>query len=251
MKNILFIIPHPDDEIVGSCCIIRRYISNKKNIFLFFVTNGVISSSSSWFWNKKKVENMIDIRKKEMKLSAKKLGVKTIYFQNISTRTLKDKIFSTFVKIRKIITAKKIDALFCPAYEGGHQDHDVSNFICSKLTKYCKVFEFPEYNYFKNTINCNKFIKSDDNLTILNLTEEEKEFKKNCLKIYKSEQKNLNYININVESFRPLKDYDYSKPAHSGVLFYRRFSLFSWHPRVDGDKPEYVCKKITESKIFK
>ena len=30
MKNILFIIPHPDDEIVGSCCIIKRYISNKK-----------------------------------------------------------------------------------------------------------------------------------------------------------------------------------------------------------------------------
>ena len=32
MKNILFIIPHPDDEIVGSCCIIKRYISNKKKI---------------------------------------------------------------------------------------------------------------------------------------------------------------------------------------------------------------------------
>ena len=104
MKNILFIIPHPDDEIVGSCCIIKRYISNKKNIFLFFVTNGVLSSSASWFWNKKKA---INIRKKEMKLSVKKLGVKTIYFQNISTRTLKDKIFRTFVKIRKIITAKK------------------------------------------------------------------------------------------------------------------------------------------------
>ena len=88
MKNILFIIPHPDDEIVGSCCIIKRYISNKKNIFLFFATNGVISSSSSWFWKKKKVENMIHIRKKEMKLSAKKLGVKTIYFQNISTQII-------------------------------------------------------------------------------------------------------------------------------------------------------------------
>ena len=75
---------------------------------------------------------MIDIRKKEMKLSVKKLGVKTVYFQNISTRTLKDKIFRTFVRIRKIIISKKIDALFCPAYEGGHQDHDVSNFTQSE-----------------------------------------------------------------------------------------------------------------------
>ena len=251
MKKVLFIIPHPDDEIVGSCCIIRRYIVDKKKIFLFFVTNGVISKSSTWFWKKKKIKNMIDIRKKEMKLSVEKLGVKTIYFQNISTRTLKDKIFETYAKIRKIIVLKKIDAIFCPAYEGGHQDHDVSNFICSKLTKYCKVYEFPEYNFFKNTINCNKFIKNEKNSTIFKLTEEEKEFKKNCLKIYKSEKKNLNFVNTHTESFRPLKGYDYSKPAHSGVLFYRRFSLFSWHPRVDGDKPEDVCKKITESKIFK
>ena len=55
-----------------------------------------------------------------------------------------------------------------------------------------------------------------------------KELQKKChihlnekiVKIYKSEKKNLNYIYINVESFRPLKDNDYSKPAHSGVLFY-------------------------------
>ena len=251
MKNILFIIPHPDDEIVGSCCIIKRYIGENKNIFLFFVTNGVISVNSSWFWNKKKIKNMIDVRKKEMKLSVKKLGVKNIFFQNIPTRTLKYKILETYYKIRKIIVSKKIDTLFCPAYEGGHQDHDVSNFICSKLTSYCKVFEFPEYNYFNKTINCNKFIKNNNNSTIFKLTEEEKEYKRNCLKIYESEKKNLNFININSESFRPLENYDYSRPAHSGVLFYRRFSLFSWHPRVDGDKPRYVCKKIRESKIFK
>ena len=107
MKNILFIIPHPDDEIVGSCCIIRRYIRDKKNIFLFFVTNGVISQTSNCFWNKKKIKKMIDIRKKEMKLSVKKLGVKAIYFQNISTRSLKDKILVTYAKIRKIIFRKK------------------------------------------------------------------------------------------------------------------------------------------------
>ena len=37
MKNILFIIPHPDDEIVGSCCIIKRYISKKKKYFYFLL----------------------------------------------------------------------------------------------------------------------------------------------------------------------------------------------------------------------
>ena len=30
MKNILFVIPHPDDEIVGSCILIKNFLRNKK-----------------------------------------------------------------------------------------------------------------------------------------------------------------------------------------------------------------------------
>ena len=35
MNNILFIIPHPDDEIVGASIIINRLLK-KKNLFFFF-----------------------------------------------------------------------------------------------------------------------------------------------------------------------------------------------------------------------
>ena len=34
MNNILFIIPHPDDEIVGASIIINRLLK-KKNLFFF------------------------------------------------------------------------------------------------------------------------------------------------------------------------------------------------------------------------
>ena len=70
-------------------------------------------------------------------------------FQNIPTRTLKEFITDTFNKIKKIVDSKDIDTIFCPAYEGGHQDHDVSNFICSKFLNECKIFEFAEYNFFQ------------------------------------------------------------------------------------------------------
>ena len=36
MNNILFIIPHPDDEIVGASIIINRLLK-KKNLFFFFL----------------------------------------------------------------------------------------------------------------------------------------------------------------------------------------------------------------------
>ena len=232
-KNILIIAPHSDDEL--------------------FVLDFLYSIKCNF----NKISLLILDNNPERKIESanlcNQLGIILIH-NNDHDIDFKDGSFHENFRALNLYllkTIKEYSLVLSPLLEGGHQDHDVSNFICSKFKRYCKVFEFPEYNYFNNKINCNTFIKKDDDLTILNLTEEEKEFKKNCLKIYKSEKKNLNYININVESFRPLKNYDYSKPAHTGVLFYRRFSLFSWHPRVDGDKPEYVCKKITESKIFK
>ena len=250
MKNLLFIIPHPDDEIVGCCSIIRRYKSEGKKIFLFFTTNGVLSKEHIWFWKKNQIEKMVQIRKKEMKLSVKMLELKNYFFQNIPTRTLKEKINETYDRIRKIIQLKKIDTIFCPAYEGGHQDHDVSNFICSKLSNLCDIYEFSEYNYFNKKINCNSFITKNKNQKTLTLSYEEKSFKKKCLEIYQSEKKNLNYIEIDSESFRPIINYDYSKPPHAGVLFYRRFSFFAWHPRVDNDDEEIIYNKIIQSKIF-
>jgi len=250
MKNLLFIIPHPDDEVVGCCTIIRRLLNKNKNIHLFFLTNGVISEESNWVWQRKKIPLKIKQRKSEMMLSLKLIGIKDISFQNIPTRTLKDNINKTYKKINEIINLKKIDTIFCPAYEGGHQDHDVSNFICSKFIKKYKVYEFPEYNYFDRRINCNTFIKSKSNETVLNLVQNEKEFKKNCLKVYRSEKSNLNYTRYDREMFRELVKYDYSIPPHKGVLFYRRFSFFKWHPKVDGDRPSDIIEKVKRSKIF-
>ncbi len=250
LKNLLFIIPHPDDEIVGTCAIIKRFIKQNKNIYLFFLTNGVVPQSSLMFWQKKQHSYMKKIRIFEMKSCIKELGVKGYFYQDIPTRTLKNRIYETFLKIKKIIKSKNIDALFCPAYEGGHQDHDVSNFICSKLKRFCKIFEFSEYNFFDNKINCNLFFDKKVKPKIYFLTNEEKKFKKKCLKIYNSEKNNLNYINVEKESFRPLQRYNYCNPPHSGILFYRRFRFFSWHPRVDGDEPKSVCEIIKNSKIF-
>ena len=65
-----------------------------------------------------------------------------------------------------------------------------------------------------------------------------------------TEKKNLNYVSIANEVYRELPEHDYKKPPHIGILFYRRFSLFSWHPRVDQDTPEEVCQKIMQSEIF-
>jgi len=251
MKKILFIIPHPDDEIVGSCILIRNFLKSGKKVLIFFATNGLIDKDSEWPWKKKEFRANYLLRKKEMRKSLQNLGVSQYFLQDIATRTLKDNINKTYVKIKKILGLNTIDTIFCPSYEGGHQDHDVSNFICSKLKPYCNIFEFPEYNYFNRRINNNTFIVNSFNDEVIKLNKEQIIFKKKMISIYRSEKKNLSYIDFEKESYRPLFDYDYSVPPHEGTLFYRRFSFFSWHPRVDSDSPREVCKKIINSKIFK
>ena len=189
------------------------------------MTNGVIDKKSLWFWERKTHEEKIKIRISEMKKSLNTLGIKKYFLQNISTRMLKENIEITFEKISEIKKKYKIDTIFCPAYEGGHQDHDVANFICSRFKNKCKVYEFAEYNFFDNRIRSNNFFIPSKKDNIIFLTNTEKKEKKRTLEIYKSESSNLNYISFEKESYRELYEYDYKLPPHRGTLFYRRFSF--------------------------
>ena len=250
MKNTLIVIPHPDDEIVGATFIIKKVLKSN-NVVIFFLTNGVISKEDMWLWQRNNHEMIVDKRLKEMLKVIKELKIKRHYIQDIPTRHLKQNIVETFETIKKIIKFNKIDTIFCPAYEGGHQDHDVANFICSKFKKKYNVFEFAEYNYFCNKINCNKFINTINKENIIYLSEEEKNIKRKLLEMYSSEKKNLDYISLEKETYRKIANYDYSLPPHSGRVFYRRFSIFSWHPRVDSDEPKNISNIIINSEINK
>ena len=64
MKKFLFVVPHPDDEIVGSCIILRRIINQVNEVHVFFLTNGIITKDSMWFWEKKKIPTKNSFKKK-------------------------------------------------------------------------------------------------------------------------------------------------------------------------------------------
>ena len=57
MKNVLFVIPHPDEEIVGSCILIKNFL-RKQKVILVFLTNGVISPNTIGFGKGKTIKKM-------------------------------------------------------------------------------------------------------------------------------------------------------------------------------------------------
>jgi hypothetical protein len=81
--------------------------------------------------------------------------------------------------------------------------------------------------------------------TELRLHEREVAAKRAALALYASERGNLAHIAAARETFRPLASYDYARPPHPGVLFYRRFQwVWPRHPRVDYTRAEEVCAAI-------
>ena len=99
MKKVLFVIPHPDDEIVGSCILIKDFLKKKK-VYIVFLTNGVISPNMNWFWNRKNYKKEVSIRYQEMLKSLANLDVNDFFLQDIPTRTLKSNIDKSYIYLK-------------------------------------------------------------------------------------------------------------------------------------------------------
>ena len=241
-RRILLLIPHPDDEIVGCCAAIRKALGLGASVVGFYLTTGIPPINALWWWQRSRYSERVARRRYEAREAAELLGVEVYEFQEIPCRTLKSHLEPTREKIQQAMRNLGIDTVWTPAYEGGHQDHDVCSFLASTLNNQVQVWEFSEYNYFGNKVRSQEFFDPNGTEQIIKLNSSEKELKRKALSIYRSEQANLNYVDIVQEEFRPQAAYNYSKPPHPGKLFYQRFQWARYHPRVDPCQPQEVCK---------
>jgi len=245
-ERVLLLIPHPDDELVGSATAITRLRKQGGQVYGFYLTTGVPATASAWFGRSAKYQDAIGRRWQEAESVAGALGMNIVGRQLIPSRELKAEISASLACIHEQLNALAIDRVWVPAYEGGHQDHDTANFMGSCLSADYPVWEFSEYHFAHGTVHSNTFIECDGSETNLQLGCDEQVRKRELLLEYGSEQKNLGYVGIDRESFRPLANYDYTRPPHAGLMFYQRFQWVPYHPRVDYCRPEDVCRALSE-----
>ena len=146
-------------------------------------------------------------------------------------------------KSAAILAERTIDTIWVPAWEGGHQDHDVANFLASRVAGGRPVIEFAEYNRGGGTVLWNRFAAPNGGEVEVRLDAGEIAVKRRLLTIYASEKANLAAARVERESSRPLPAYDYTKPPHAGRLLRERFHwvgrLFR-HPRVDFEPSQNI-----------
>ena len=219
-KRILVLVPHPDDETVGAAIAIRRGVAAGSTVTLLDLTHGCPPHAAS--------AERVARRRREGETAAAALGVTRIPDGGLPARALRGALPRALGRVIAAIDAHAIDTLWVPAYEGAHADHDCANalaFAARRARAGTTVWEFAEYNNAGGVRHANAFPDIRGGEIEIAATDEEARWKSDLLALYASERFNLKNVGgaETREAFRPLPARDYSKPPHSGRLFYARF----------------------------
>jgi len=240
-SRILVLSPHPDDEVVGAAALIARARAAGVEVWLWHMTTGVPAQETMWPWQRAGHADRVARRRAEAKAVAQEMGCRIAGFSDRPTRSLRLNLSAARTELSRFLHNDAIDAVWVPAYEGGHSDHDAANALASVFKNTVSIFEFAEYNFVGSTIQSQMFVHPNGTETILNLAPDDVAEKRRLLGFYPSEAGNLGYVDQAREAIRPLAVYDYGKPPHEGKMFYQRFQWVPFrHPRIDWTTPEEV-----------
>lgn len=244
--RILVLIPHPDDEVVGCAAAIARARAGGAAVHGLCLTTGVPAVDVAWRPDPARTGTQVARRRAEALAAAERLGIAPVGFSDRPTRTLRLHMADALAEIRDAVERLRPGVVWAPAYEGGHQDHDVANALASRIAPTVPVWEYAEYNNAGGRTRSQDFPDARGGETALTLTDAEQAEKRALLALYASERGNLAHIRSGREAFRPLPAHDYASPPHPGTLFYARFHWVPFrHPRIDFTKPVAVSRAVT------
>jgi N-acetylglucosamine malate deacetylase 1 len=243
-RRIVVLVPHPDDEVVGFAVAMRRARSVGAQFFAAYLTTGLPARATAWSWQRARYQERVERRRREALTAAADLGLEPLGFDDVPSRELKAHLAEAQHRIARHLREVSADQIWTPAYEGGHQDHDVTNYLASLFRHQISVLEFSEYNAARG-VRANRLPVETGAETVLWLTGAEAAWKADLLGLYRSERANLGHVRCIREVLRPLPLHDYGRAPHAGRLFYERFQWIPFrHPRVDFTSAAEVCAAL-------
>jgi LmbE family N-acetylglucosaminyl deacetylase len=246
--RVLFLCPHPDDEVVACCAALGRARAAGAKVAVLFLTHGCVDAATMWPWARDRYAAVVARRRSEAERVAAELGVAVAGWSERPARHLWRELAAVERETRAALAAFAIDQVWVPAFEGGNPDHDGANAVASRLAaEGMSVLEFAEYNLAGGTINSHRFLRPNGTEQTFELTAAERSAKRRALAAYASERGNLADVRAAQEVCRPLATYDYGRPPHEGKLWYARFQWVPFrHPMVDFTRPEAVTAAISD-----
>ena len=229
---------------VGFAAAIGRAKAAGAEISVLFLTHGCVDAATMWPWARGGYARAVARRRAEAERALEALGVVAVGWSDRPARHLWRELAEA--EVRQGVCVAQPDQLWAPAFEGGNPDHDGVNAIASRFVAAgVSVLEFAEYNLAGGRPRINRFPSATGAEVELTLTDAERDAKRRAIGLYPSEAGNIGFTPVQRETFRPLPSHDYSRPPHTGRLWYARFQWVPFrHPMVDFTDPADVYAAI-------
>ncbi|HEV8679379.1 MAG TPA: PIG-L family deacetylase [Stellaceae bacterium] len=245
--RILVLAPHPDDEIVACGIAAMRARAAGARVFVLYLTTGVAEREALWAWQRPRCAVRVQRRRDEAIEAAGLLGLEPVAFRDTPARRLRFDLAAAEAALAAAIAECRAEALWVPAFEGGHQDHDAANALAAGFAGRLPVWEFAAYNFAGGRVRANRFAGERGGEVTIEANAAEAQAKRWALGCYASECDNLRHLGAARETGRPLPAHDYARPPHPGRLFRERFHWVPFrHPRVDFAASAEVYRDIAD-----
>ena len=230
----LVLVAHPDDEAVGCGVLLQRM----RDPVVVFATDG--APHDKFFWEAHGSRTAYrETRRREARDALGIIGVKQVEFlavpntgEPFTDQELYLCIPDALRALDTLLDRYRPEAMLTLAYEGGHPDHDTCNLLAWRAAqpRNLPVFEMPLYHRLSDGRGVwQQFLSPNENEIVVEPAAHELDRKQRMLATYVSQGEVLKSFASNLERFRPLVPYDYSRPPHPGTLNYE-----AWQWRMTG-----------------
>jgi N-acetylglucosamine malate deacetylase 2 len=228
LGTTVVLVAHPDDEVIGFGGLMQQM----KRAIVVFATDG--APRDPYFWKSYgSREAYAEVRRQEARKALSAVGASPVFLADqveggIADQELFKRLPEAVNAFEQVVAEVKPDCLLTLAYEGGHPDHDSACFIAAQAGRRRKlpVWESPLYHRrHDGSGEVQQFPVATGQEIEQRVEGEPLKKKLEMFHAYVSQKLTLDHFRPGREQFRPIKDYDFTRPPLDWKLNYE---LWQW-----------------------
>ncbi len=214
LEKVLCVLAHSDDEF-GICAKIKRM--RDSGVDVSFVWTSLHSQ----------------LRIEESRSAMRRVGINddSMHFLNAGNIVSPVGFHGYVNKIMELLKSHNFDQIYIPAYEGGHVQHDLTHAAtiaaCRQYGFKGQIYEFGLYHLEGVHPMLFSLLPGPSPSIQLNLDKETRGFIEDLSESYLSQKSVTTGFRLGMSNrkkahpvYRPLPDWDYTRPPHGGILWY-------------------------------
>ena len=230
-ENICIFASHQDDGVIMAGGYAAQTIKRGGSVNIVYIFDGETGNG-----RKRDIVRMNESFKAWGLGRVKKENISFLDYDQYYGLIDEEEIKSCISDVTDLLKENNFDIIFIPLYEGGHYQHDVTNYVVSraylKSGIKCRLYECPEYNaYYSLKYTPEKILSlisrlipfyefksppsfiGDGDRLYLDMSDEELVLKRKMLQVFESQDvEGLLDLYGYKDSYQIYTEYDYSKP---------------------------------------